>query len=441
MFWLFIFQVLHKTGLQGSINMKITIKPIYAILILISLLHNTSYAQQSRTEGLTKNLVSAMNSLDSKTIIALIDDSCKISTFPRGINDRLIPLIFNQKFSAIAEYQILREMKEGQSTRVYLGVKYANGREGEPNFLFSEKGKALELNIVKSVPVASKTKNDVQELKGFIPDSLQIPFDLVDNLVYLTVAINGKKGQIQFDSGSAFTILQGNILSQGNLKKLTGGQAVTGINGASQLSEVVLDSLTIGKLKLTDFKVNAMGGQAGGNSWGLLGYDFLNAFEVTIDYNRKLMTLIKVDSVGNYSNPAIETASPILSFPIVMQRHIPILELSVGGKEYPMGLDYGANSNLLFSEHYAELKPILTHETEVNMFGLGDRTVKVKSAEIAGARVAKLRFSEMQTVFTDNNMANANSSERLRISGILGYPFLCQYVVALNFKKGVARFY
>ncbi len=396
-------------------------------------------AQTERSKQLTANLVDAINALDTQKIISLLDDSCMISSLPRGMNERVIPLIFNEKFVKIANYKITKEVKDSLGLRVFLEVNYANGKPGKPDFVFNKAGKVVQFNIINIKKPEHKSAELKPALKGILPDKVLLPFELSGGLIFVPTKIDGKDGWLQFDSGSAFTILnQADFPSKDSNSVRT---TVTGINGVSNLRQYNADSILLGNLKLENFATNTMANVGQDGSFGLLGFDIFRDYELILDYQNQTIELNKTDSIGNYLNNNTELGKPIYIAKIVMQRHIPIIKLTVGKKQYAMGLDCGANSNLFFNENYQLLKNKLKEETAVDMGGLGDKTIKVKSAILSSASVGKLTFTNMETVFTHNNMGNANTSEKLNIDGILGYPFLKQYKIAVNFKKQSVSFF
>lgn len=415
-------------------------KMIYAFFVLLlSIAYQSGYAQSRKYKNLTANLIAAINSLDSKKILPLLDDDCKISTFQSGMNQTLIPLIFNEKFPKISTYEIIKEQSDPDGVRVFLKVLYANGKKGKPDFVFSRDGKVKIFNIVNQVKAENSMYKAFQPLSGILPNSVTLSFELSDNLIFVVAEVDGRRGWLQFDSGSAFSILNDTDLSE-----KTDAQSkiqVTGINGASTLGTYRVDSLKLGSIKIENFNIKTVKNQQDDGSMGLIGFDIFKDYEITFDYNAKKIILNKVDSLGNFIDPKTIIPIPAFTTSFILQRHIPIVKLKIDDNYYSMGMDCGANSNVFFINGQNKTLFSLKNVSTVMMNGLGDKESEVKTGLIEKAYIGTLPFDNMQTAFTENNMANANTPNQLNVDGILGYPFFKQYRISINFIKKQISFF
>ena len=79
----------------------------------------------------------------------------------------------------------------------------------------------------------------------------------------------------------------------------------------------------------------------------MIGYDVLESFEIQFNYHERFITLTNLDKEGNrYETPG-HTSERLDSFPIDIGNYIPLLEVIIDGEPKLMGLDTGAEYNLL----------------------------------------------------------------------------------------------
>ena len=97
------------------------------------------------------------------------------------------------------------------------------------------------------------------------------------------------------DTGASLTILSAELAQSLGVKR--GGRIQgMGAGGALEVSIASVDWLAIGQsvvkgLQVAVMDLNALGQAAGVKLLGIIGYNFLKSFRVTIDYRRNLLRL------------------------------------------------------------------------------------------------------------------------------------------------------
>ena len=121
-----------------------------------------------------------------------------------------------------------------------------------------------------------------------------VPFNFVDDgLVVVPVRLNGHAGyKFLLDTGASHTILSTDVAGQ--LRIPVGEPAtLTTVDGKIPITIRMVDLVQIGDLKIRHAHIAVA-------DWammrtlhvdGILGADFLRPFKVSIDYNRKLLTI------------------------------------------------------------------------------------------------------------------------------------------------------
>ena len=172
-----------------------------------------------------------------------------------------------------------------------------------------------------------------------------IPFELLGNLVYVQVEVNGGSPLgFVLDTGAGATVLSTGTAGDLGLPA-RGRMEARGAGGSEEAAFVDVESLRLPGVELRDqvvvtVSLDALETALGERVDGLLGYDFLSRFAVEIDYSRRRLAL---HAPGTYEPP--EGAA---SVPLRIESNVPRVEGSI--EEFPAGsflLDTGNNQALL----------------------------------------------------------------------------------------------
>jgi hypothetical protein len=176
--------------------------------------------------------------------------------------------------------------------------------------------------------------------------------------------------------------------------------------------------------------------------FGLLGIGVLKNYQFTLDYGRQQLLLEKLDDRGELLAKAIDKGPLLAQYPLRLKRHIPIVDIAFGGKVYPMGIDCGANANVMKKALETELKSYIDYEEgEVDIRGVNGTSQGNRLAFLTDGKVGNLALQDMYTVITEQAIGGGNGNDALPIEGLLGTPFLNQYKMTLNFNKNTISFY
>jgi hypothetical protein len=202
--------------------------------------------------------------------------------------------------------------------------------------------------------------------------STSIPFDLIDNHVYLNVMLNGKGPfRFVFDSGGS------NLVDPAVAKEIgavTAGEAQdTGTGSASQaFSYATIASLTIGNAELRRqvFSVEPVRkgfGQASGERVdGLIGFEVLARYVTTFDYSARTISLALPPAARSEGQDIVH---------FVFAGTVPQIPCVVDGIASQCTVDTGASGSVGFYRpfvvQYPQVAPSLRSAVGVNGFGVG----------------------------------------------------------------------
>ncbi len=171
--------------------------------------------------------------------------------------------------------------------------------------------------------------------------------------------------------------------------------------------------------------------------YGLIGYDIVKEYDLLFNYTHQKLTLIKPEhfikfKASNYSSSKTETV------PLELKKHIPVVQASIGNQEYSLGIDCGAETNLMKMESLIPVSKYLENRQTNNLSGAGKNTKQVITAEIKAVKIGNKLFKNMTTVFSD--IAHLNTDYSLDIDGLLGYEMLSKQKTLLSYKRKTLTF-
>ncbi len=150
------------------------------------------------------------------------------------------------------------------------------------------------LNLMTILTVLAKTPSIE------VSDDMQkttVNFRLQVNLIIIEVKVNGVQKDFILDTGASRTTVASALIQELGITEVEKVKA-RGVGGEVDASIVRINSMAVGDITLHDFtcgvvNMQDMGCVVGGDVAGVLGFDFLSHFIVTIDYRNKQLHLVK----------------------------------------------------------------------------------------------------------------------------------------------------
>ena len=412
-------------------------------LLFVSLLLcscTAGFCQHRSYSDIADSVYAALDKHDAKFLLPLLDDSCRISSLPKGINSRMIPLLLN-KYPSVQAYKIVAITKEAGGMRIQLEVMYETGKAAYPNFLLNPQWKITELNVVKT---ASLNRSHLGMRLLTAPDSLTLPLLQIQGHLYVQAEADGRKGLFLLDTGSPEMIVNRSYFNDSiRLLPASGAEALNGVRGDGVLTRK-MSGFTLGKMKLSNFSAFVMNTGVAGEVDGLpflgaIGYNILRDFEWRFDLEAGKLTLIKTDDNGEYTSQQYRPSAMKYLGAIEMKKHVPVMVITVGETSYRMGIDCSVGDNIFFARHKSELLPFLT--------GVAPATAAQEGVPVNGiqgiltkAVIGALTFSNMPVSIETGRFAYDDTDAAAPLDGLLGLAFLQCYKTAINLKKKMVYF-
>jgi predicted aspartyl protease len=267
-------------------------------------------------------------------------------------------------------------------------------------------------------------------------DLIIIPLKSAGRLFMIEAEIDNQKGNLIFDTGAS-----GLVLNRTYFRKylMSDGQTSNGITG--NVGKV--DRINIGKMNIsgltyknTDAALADLGhieNKRGVKVMGLIGFELFKEFEIVIDLNGRELQLHRIDMSGKRKSSSSPAFRSDHSEKIDFYKNILFLKASIGGKLLKFCFDTGAETNAISQHSSRAVLNSLSIESKSDLKGAGSTTVEVLYGTILNFKIGDHSITDMKTIIT--NLEPLNEAYGVQIDGMLGYNFISQGVICINFVK------
>lgn len=247
-------------------------------------------------------------------------------------------------------------------------------------------------------------------------------FILDRGMIYLQAELDGAAGEYVLDTGAPGLVI--------NEKPTRAHAAYTAQSCAEEVRVGMrpVDVFSFGELELRQFDAITLDLEHLSKAHkktvaGLIGYELLQDHTLLLDYQQQQMHLL------DYSvNTAIH--QPAVRLPFILDGHLPVVEINIGGKTMRLGIDTGSASNILdqsWQEVLALWGPAMPME---EIQGLDQSVKRVDATLVEGLPVGHL---EVDTKFLLLDLSHLRAGSDLPLDGLLGYKFLANFKVAIDY--------
>jgi predicted aspartyl protease len=269
----------------------------------------------------------------------------------------------------------------------------------------------------------------------FSPSSSRVKFRLAGGaqpLILLPVHVNNH-GPFEFilDTGAGTSLLSSELANQLAVK-IIGSKEGQSAGGKVAVSLAKVDSLAVGETKLGDMDVGVVdlaqiGQTVGAKIDGDLGYNFLRHFRVAINYRDCELRLDDPKRVETIARGA-QTEIPIrLANPA---KPLILVDVHANGRgPFQFAIDTGTSTTAITPELGKQLD-ITT--SPVGAGTTGSAAVDFHAGLLQSFQLGGAKIDNMAVVVADF-FTMLSAAVGAQLDGIVGYNFLCNYKVVIDY--------
>lgn len=268
--------------------------------------------------------------------------------------------------------------------------------------------------------LASNIKVDYQE----------IPFEVINGMILLEASVDHQRGYFILDTGAPQLVL--NRRNPPSAKRTLTGSSCSGTIqlGSKEVRHFAFGNSERFEIQALTADLSHLERATQRRIAGLIGFQMLKDREVFINYDEQRLILFD----ARKDNLIHRSATPIQSVAIVIKEHLPIVQLQIGDQLLSFGIDTGSESNLLDNCALDRLQSMLVDTIdEEEIQGLDKAVKKVPVVKVRQNRLEQLPLEALTYLVTD--LCHLEKTSRLNIDGLLGFPFLRQLKISINFEK------
>jgi hypothetical protein len=333
----------------------------------------------------------------------------------------------------VVKYEKVSETEDGDLTLVYEFVYAGTLGKRPATFVFNKENLLKQLELI-AIQVQTISKEDVIEK----PEKkiITIPIKLVENLITVEAKVNGVSQTFIVDNGAPCLILNSKYTKTDTDSSKT-GQA-QGVNSSVSYTKMIpveefdFHGIKIKGKEVISMDISNLEEKCGIEIYGLIGYDVYNNYDLLFDYAHNTLTLINPEVSNKYIEDTFRN-SKTHEIPVEMKAHIAILRGIIGKQELNLGIDCGANSNLLSADLFDTFKKQLTKVGKIDVSGAGESKADVKSGKVKNLIIGNKKFQKILTVF--NDMSHLNAGYNLQLDGLTGYEILSKQKTLLSYQN------
>jgi len=268
------------------------------------------------------------------------------------------------------------------------------------------------------------------------PRSARLKFRLAGGaqpLILLPVEVNGE-GPFDFilDTGAGTSLLSSHLGHKLGVK-IIGSKEGQSAGGAVAVSLAKVRSLAVGSVKLEDVDVGLVdlshiGKAVGAQIDGDLGYNFLRHFRITLDYRANEIRFDDPKRFEPVGRSAAVTEVPMrLASPA---KPLLLVDVQANGRgPFQFAIDTGTSTTAITPELAKELG---VTSSPIGAATTGGAQVDVTAGVLQSFQVGDARIDDSTVVVADF-FAMLSNALGVKLDGIVGYNFLRNYKVTLDY--------
>lgn len=408
-------------------------KLVLTILILLSIVHPIFSQDTPKCREIVKLTFQAMDEHSPEKLIPYLAEDFTIAGRQGETAKKVLHQLISQL--TINSYEEQNTTDNEKTLKFIYSVDYKGLGVKQSIFTFNKNCKleALELFEMK-IKVLEEGETQINKPSD---DVIEIPFDMVRNLITVNVLLNGQERSFLFDSGSPRVVLNSRYISTEKAQKTFSSIKDVNNNNISGMDITTVQELSFGGIEIKEQKVvttdlSHLEKGLEVEIYGLIGFEMIKDYDVLLDYENQKMILISPDAFGNFRRKSLRN-NLLKRIPVKMRGHLPVIEVQIDEHHLNFGIDTGAEANLIDKRLFADLLENIDNVEQDNLVGGDANSSQVLSGLLETMTIKDKLYHSIYTVFTNIDHLNKDKTEE--IDGLIGYPILSQQKVIMSFER------
>ena len=317
---------------------KLLLTGVFLLTHLIAAL-----AQEATGVPSLDHLVTAINTQSVEPLQPHLTAETRLGSLPAAYAARVLAQLIPQ-FGPIEGFRVVRQTADGTNTRYVCGIT-RKGVEKEYDFVLTPAGTFVELNLAQASVKKIDTTFKPDDLTT--PPSLEAPVRISNGLLLVEATVDGRRGWLFLDSGAPALMLNKQAFPPAATETTLAVSGAKGVNGAvGGMSYHLIKSFDWNGLRFENKEVptldlTSLEQQTGNELLGIIGFNLLSQYALTLDYRAKKVLLRKPTADAPPAN------APLMRVPFTLRGHLPVVAMTANGQTFQVGIDTGAQNNLL----------------------------------------------------------------------------------------------
>ena len=267
-------------------------------------------------------------------------------------------------------------------------------------------------------------------------DSVIIPLKKAGRLFLIEAKVENQTGNLVFDTGANGLVLNGTYFRD---HVRTAGASTGGITGAvGKVERISVDKIGFGELTYQKLRADVVSlghieNRRGVKILGLVGFSMMKNLEIVFDAVNSELILYKLDDAGNRLTKNSTGLKADHFQKIEGNGNILFLKGKIAGKTLNFCFDTGAETNTISSSVNKNILSTLTITRRMELKGAGSAKSEVLFGRMNDFSMGEKQITGMETIVT--SLFAMSEAYNTQIDGMLGYSFLEQGTVSINFVK------
>lgn len=277
-------------------------------------------------------------------------------------------------------------------------------------------------------------KPDPAPRKAITPEYMQIEFEMIGKLIYISAEVDGIQGGFILDTGAPGLVLNSKHFKPEVASASLGFEGVTG--GASAGGTYFVGQFDWLDLQIRNFETETLDlahleKRKKREILGLMGNEIFKGYEMEIDYEKQVIHLYLLNKDGErlsrkHKRPAYKGSTDFR-----LRRNIPVITAYLGATPLAFVLDTGSELTILRDDAKDAIARNFIPGARLRLASTGDREASVETGKLENLSLGSKVWKPLQTLLVD--MSGASKAYSGKLDGILGYEFLSSQRVSLNY--------